>query len=97
MTPADLTGLRVVLNDLLIERIMHARSPSRARRRERQGHRQHYITRPMRTGYLLNGDTVMMHTEAWLALRALPAAASRPTIEMVPRPRHHPFVSEYWV
>jgi hypothetical protein len=58
---ASLAGCRIVTSLLLTERVQHSRSPSRARRRARQGHRQHYVTRPSRDVYLLSNGSLVMH------------------------------------
>ena len=68
------TGINVVLNPLLTERVLHARSPSRAARRARLGHRQNIITRPSRQLLMLADGTVTMHPERWAALRAASAS-----------------------
>lgn len=51
---------RIIESDQMVERILYARSPSRALRRMRRGFPQHYVTRPMRHAVTLpNGDIVM--------------------------------------
>jgi hypothetical protein len=61
-------GLRVIVNPLLTETVQYSRSPSRAKRRQRRGFRQHYAERPRREAIQF-GDTLMMHPQTWELLR----------------------------
>lgn len=68
---------RIITNDLMVERVLHARSPARARRRAKRGFPQHYITRPMRHAItLLNGD-IVMHPQMYRELQEAIAARAR--------------------
>ncbi len=62
-------GLRVQINHLLVETVLHARSPGRARRRIKRGYPQHYRMRPSQAVYR-HGDTLVMHPTVWEQLRA---------------------------
>jgi hypothetical protein len=41
-------GLPVYYDANMVERVLHAKSPSRAKRRARRGYPQHYAWRPMK-------------------------------------------------
>lgn len=60
--------MRVITNPLLTERVQYSRSPSRAARRAKMGYRQHFTTRPSKQAVQI-GDTLVMHPEAYAALR----------------------------
>jgi hypothetical protein len=60
-----LFGMRVVTNHFLVETVPHPRSPGRAARRAKRGHRQHYITRPMSKAFSLPDGTLAMHPLVW--------------------------------
>jgi hypothetical protein len=54
-------GLRIVESAAMVERVMHARSPARAKRRMARGFPQHHITRPMRVAHQIDTHTLVMH------------------------------------
>ena len=64
------SGSRIITNPLLIETVLHARSPARAKRRAARGHRQHYITRPSRSVTRLPDGTLVMHPDTFAILKA---------------------------
>lgn len=70
-----LVGTPVWTNTLLVETVQHSRSPSRARRRARLGHRQHYRTQPSgKIIHLATGELVM-HPAIFTLLKAKLAAS----------------------
>ena len=70
-------GIPIVTSNLLPthETVLHARSPSRARRRMKLGHKQHYITRPAPQFLLING-TLVCRPEVLAMLRMLHGGAA---------------------
>jgi hypothetical protein len=58
---AEFFGMKVILRADMTEHVLHARSPSRAKRRMKRGFRQHYVTRPMQKVYRIGADTLVMH------------------------------------
>lgn len=70
--PGTYGGMRVVVtDDLPRERVLHARSPSRAKRRAAMGHPQHYIERASRKA-IIHHRTVYVTPEMWKELKAAP-------------------------
>ena len=61
-------GTMIRVSRHLTVRKLHARSPSRARRRERLGHRQNYISAPDPKVYQIQG-ALYMHPDTYRALR----------------------------
>ena len=61
-------GLKVVLNQHLTEKVLHAKSPSRARRRAKLGYRQCYRTRPKMEA-ILTHDSIIMHPALYAELK----------------------------
>jgi hypothetical protein len=81
LAPKTLMGYELVLSDLLTESYEDwsaCRSPSRARRRERQGHPQRVRRglRPVRL-VLQVGDRLLMHSETYYSLQEI--LAKHPT------------------
>lgn len=70
-----LSAVRIIESPLMVERVLHAKSPSRARRRERLGYPQHYVERPQKTAHRLSSGTLVMHPQMAAALRARLKAA----------------------
>lgn len=76
-------GSPVVLNVLLTETVMHARSPARAKRRAARGprYRQHYITRGKREILRMPDGTFVMHPDVYdlmiATMKKLKPAAGR--------------------
>lgn len=68
--PSSFGGIRIVESPLLVERVLHAKSPSRAKRREKLGHPQHYITVPSSKAYFLPDGTAVMHPAMVVNLKA---------------------------
>lgn len=62
-------GRKVMLNNFLVEQVDNPRSPGRAKRRARMGHRQHRITQPSRSVLAMADGTLVMHPETWNTLR----------------------------
>lgn len=69
--PMTFNGLKIVTNPLMVETVLHPRSPGRAKRRAAMGHRQHTITRPMRQAYKLPDGSLVMHPEMLEQLKAM--------------------------
>ena len=68
-TGLTFNGFRVVVSPLLTETVQYSRSPSRAKRRQRRGFRQHYVERPQKQAIVL-GDTMIVHPQMWAYLQA---------------------------
>ena len=68
-------GIEVRVSHLLVERVQHSRSPSRARRRLRLGHPQHVIDRPQKKAILIDG-VLYVHPVSYAAVRAALQKAS---------------------
>lgn len=66
-----LSGVRIYESPLLVERVLHARSPARAARRAKRGFPQHYVTRPMRKVIQAADGSFIMHPEMAAELRRL--------------------------
>lgn len=67
--PTTLFGLRIYESPFLVERVLHARSPARARRRERLGHSQNYIEKPFAVH--MRGVGIVMHPTLMQQLRRM--------------------------
>lgn len=65
--------MEIVTSELMVETVQHSRSPGRAARRARQGHQQHYITRPSQQAYILHGRTIVVHPAMLADLKRLVA------------------------
>lgn len=61
-------GLEIVESSLLIEHRQHSRSPARAKRRAKLGHRQCYKEFPLMKGYQV-GNKLIMHPALAASLR----------------------------
>lgn len=53
-------GYQIITDPNMTERVLHARSPARAKRRAKLGHPQHHVIRPMRKAIQM-GDRLVMH------------------------------------
>jgi len=63
-------GVKVTTSAFLTERVLHARSPTRARRRELRGYPQHYVVRPRQDVLHMPDGSLVMHPATWAHLRA---------------------------
>ena len=54
-------GVPIRTDASLTELVQHSRSPSRARRRAKQGHRQHHSIQPMRKAFKAPDGALIMH------------------------------------
>jgi len=61
-------GIEIVRDPNMTERVLHARSPARAKRRAALGHPQHYREIPSRTAYHL-GNRIIMHPALYDEMR----------------------------
>lgn len=66
----EIAGLRIITSEVMIENVLHPRSPGRARRRAARGYRQHYAVRPMPKALKLSNGTLVMHPELLGVLKA---------------------------
>jgi len=66
--PGTMSGLRIIENSVLVDRVLHSRSPARAARRARRGHPQHYRTVPSRSVHKI-GEVLVMHPATAKMLR----------------------------
>jgi hypothetical protein len=67
--PSYLTGLRLVADPTMLDRVQHSRSPSRAKRRAKLGHPQH--TRLVPSGQVRIGAGMLVaHSKTLAELRA---------------------------
>jgi hypothetical protein len=64
-------GVRIITNPLLFERVLYARSPSRAKRRAARGYPQHYADRPRKDAIRLPDGTLVMHPATYATFRAM--------------------------
>lgn len=63
-------GIKVITNEKMTERVLHARSPARAARRMKKGYPQHHITRPRQEFLYHKAQGVMvMHPVLWDRLK----------------------------
>lgn len=67
---SPLAGVKIVTSPLLTETVLHARSPSRARRRAAQGHRQHTREIPSTNAYTLPDGSLVMHPIRYQEIKA---------------------------
>ncbi len=70
----SLVGMPIILDENLKERVLHARSPSRAARRARRGYRQHYAWKPKMDAYRLPDGRLVMHPAAYDVLKKIMAS-----------------------
>ena len=66
--PGTFSGLRIIENPVLVDRVQHSRSPARAARRAHRGHPQHYRTVPSRSVHKI-GEVLVMHPATAMMLR----------------------------
>lgn len=76
-------GTRIITSDLMVERVLYARSPSRSRRRAKRGFPQHYVTRPCRDVLKMPNGDMVMHPAVEIDLRKEIAAQAARQMERV--------------